>query len=119
MPPRPSPLPNRVAPDGDIVATAARGTMMGNRGGRIHEGFEIRRRSASRRWIACALEFKARRREVMGEGYTELFFLDEATALAAGTARVSNAGATTPPGSPKSGPKSKGSTRRRARTRWT
>jgi hypothetical protein len=81
---RPSPLPNRVAPDGSISANPARGGMMGNRGGRIHEGFAIKRRFASKAWIACVLNFKDRHRDVMADGYTELFFLDEATALAAG-----------------------------------
>ena len=59
---------------------------MGNRGGRIHNANrEIVPQYASRRWIACLLEFKGRRRTVMSPGhYTELFFLDEATALAAG-----------------------------------
>lgn len=80
------PLRNRVLPDGEIVALAARGTFMGNRGGAIHnDRREIVRPYASRRWIACVLEFKGRRRAVMSPGrYTELFFLDEATALAAG-----------------------------------
>lgn len=82
--PRPSPLPNRVTPFGAIVATAARGTMLGNRGGRIHGAHEIIRRQASPRWISCHLSFKGRRRRVMSSGYTELFFLDEATAFAAG-----------------------------------
>jgi hypothetical protein len=58
---------------------------MGSRGGRLHnEQQQLVRVSAGRRWIACVLEFKGRRREVMGPGYTELFFLDEASALAAG-----------------------------------
>jgi hypothetical protein len=59
---------------------------MGNRGGRIHdEARRIgRRRWASRQWIACVCQFKGRRREVFGPGYTELFFRDEPTALAAG-----------------------------------
>ncbi len=81
------PLQNRVRPEGDIVATPARGTMMGNRGGRIHTADQrlTRRRWASRAWIACLLEYKDWHREVMQPGsYTELFFLDEATALAAG-----------------------------------
>lgn len=81
------PLQNRVTPFGDIVATSARGTMMGNRGGPLHD--EDRRLGAVRWrtkvWITCLLEFKGRRREVMTPGrYTELFFLDEVTALAAG-----------------------------------
>jgi hypothetical protein len=81
------PLQNRVTPFGEIVAVPKRGTLMGNRGGRFHTPDKAltRRRWASRRWIACVLEFKGRRREVMAPGrYTELFFLDEATALAAG-----------------------------------
>ncbi|MDF2234010.1 hypothetical protein P2H44_15730 [Albimonas sp. CAU 1670] len=87
------PLENRVDPSGEIRAVRARGTLMGNRGGRIHlaadpetgEGPRLgRRRWASRQWICCVLSFKGRRRQVMGPGYTELFFLDEATALAAG-----------------------------------
>ena len=59
---------------------------MGNRGGAIHnQNREIVRQYASRRWIACLLEFKGRRRTVMApDRYTELFFLDEAVALAAG-----------------------------------
>ncbi len=81
---RPSPLPNRVTPWGGIEAHPARGTLMGNRGGRLHDGFALVRHRAGRRWIACALCFRGRRRTVMGTGYTELFFLDEAVALAAG-----------------------------------
>ncbi len=81
---RPSPLPNRVTPFGEIVADPARCGWMGNRGGRIHEGFRIARAQASRRWIICRLVWKDWRREVMAAGYTELFFHDEATALAAG-----------------------------------
>ena len=80
-------LQNRVTPTGDIITTPARGLFMGNRGGRIHNPETktlTRRRWASRRWICCVTEFKNRHREVMGDGYTELFFLDEATALAAG-----------------------------------
>jgi hypothetical protein len=59
---------------------------MGNRGGALHDhNREIVRQYASRRWITCLLEFKERRRSVMSPGhYTELFFLDEAVALAAG-----------------------------------
>ena len=80
------PLRNRVDPCGTIVALAARGTFMGNRGGVLHnQNREIVRQYASRRWITCLLEFKDRRRSVMSPGrYTELFFLDEAVALAAG-----------------------------------
>jgi hypothetical protein len=80
------PLQNRVDPFGRIFRTSARGTMMGNRGGAIHnEQREIVRPYKSRRWITCVLEFRGRHREVMSPGrYTELFFLDEAVAFAAG-----------------------------------
>jgi hypothetical protein len=80
------PLQNRVDPFGKVFRTSARGTMMGNRGGVLHNSDrEIVRGYKSRRWIACVLEFKGRHREVMSERrYTELFFLDEATAFAAG-----------------------------------
>jgi hypothetical protein len=80
------PLQNRVSPAGEIFADPARGTFMGNRGGAIHDDQRrIVRQYASRRWIACVLEFRGRRRTVMSPGrYTELFFLDEAVALAAG-----------------------------------
>lgn len=79
-------LQNRVDPFGEIVAVAARGTFMGNRGGRFHRDNRTlgTRRWASRQWICCRPDFKGRRREVMGAGYTELFFVDEVTALAAG-----------------------------------
>ena len=80
------PLQNRVNPFGTLCAVTTRGTMMGNRGGRIHDPATkmITRRWASKRWIACACAFKGRQRTVMGAGYTELFFLDEVTALASG-----------------------------------
>jgi hypothetical protein len=80
------PLENRVTPCGEILALATRGTFMGNRGGALHnQKREIVRQYASRRWITCLLEFKGRHRTVMSPGrYTELFFLDEAVALAAG-----------------------------------
>lgn len=81
---RPSPLPNRVSPFGEIVAAAARGGWMGNRGGKLHEDFRIVRIQASNRWICCQLRFRGRKRDAMASGYTELFFLDEATAFAAG-----------------------------------
>ncbi len=80
------PLQNRVTPDGEILALAARGTLMGNRGGRLHDpdSRTLIRRWTTRRWIACELHFRGRRHEPMGSGYTSLFFLDEVTALAAG-----------------------------------
>ena len=83
---RPSPLQNRAAPDGSLHAVAARGTLMGNRGGRLHreDGTLGAARWRSRAWICCRLAFRDRHRAVMGAGYTEIFFLDEATALAAG-----------------------------------
>lgn len=81
-------LQNRVDPFGEILATPARGTFMGNRGGCFHDHHQqlTQARWASRQWITCLLEFKDRRRNpLMQPGlYTELFFLDEATALAAG-----------------------------------
>jgi len=80
------PLQNRVDPFGNIFRTHARGTMMGNRGGALHNrDREIVRSYKTRRWITCVLEFRGRYRKVMSEGrYTELFFLDEAVAFAAG-----------------------------------
>lgn len=81
------PLQNRVTPEGEIIATSHRGLLMGNRGGAFHAADRIigTRRWATRQWIACVLDFKGRHREVMQPSrYTELFFLDEATALAAG-----------------------------------
>ncbi|MEP0330482.1 MAG: hypothetical protein ABJM26_10300 [Anderseniella sp.] len=80
------PLQNRVRPDGEIVTSPARGMLMGNRGGKLHdrETRTLVRTQSSRQWITCVLQFKSRQREVMGAGYTELFFMDEVTALAAG-----------------------------------
>src|SRR6476646_261897 len=79
------PKQNRVTPAGEIIATPERGTVMGNRG-RLHDaGVKILRPFALKRWLICKLEFKERHRPVMAPNqYTELFFLDEATALAAG-----------------------------------
>jgi hypothetical protein len=79
------PRQNRVTPFGEIVAVPERGSLMGNRG-ILHDADErIRRRWASRAWIACLLEFRERRDPVLAPGhYTRLFFLDEPTALAAG-----------------------------------
>jgi len=80
------PLQNRVDPFGELFTAPARGTFMGNRGGRFHTAARTltARRWASRQWICCALAFKGRHRDVWGRFYTELFFLDEPTALAAG-----------------------------------
>jgi hypothetical protein len=79
------PRHNRVTPLGEIVAHPARGLVFGNRGCLHDDEGHIRRRYAHRAWIACRLSFKDRRRALMQPGrYTELFFLDDATALAAG-----------------------------------
>ena len=80
-------LQNRVTPFGEIVATAERGMFTGNRG-IIHDPATrtlLSKRWATKAWITCVCEFKGRRREVMAaRSWTELFFLDEATAFAAG-----------------------------------
>jgi hypothetical protein len=81
------PLQNRVLPSGEIVAIAARGMFVGNRG-IIHDPATktlLKKRWSSDAWLTCALEFRGRRREAMQrQSWTELFFLDEATAFAAG-----------------------------------
>ena len=86
MPQARSPLQNRVDPFGELHAVAERGGLMGNRGGRIHR--DDRTLSGSRwktkHWLICVCAFKGRQRDVWGQFYTELFFLDEPTALAAG-----------------------------------
>lgn len=79
------PRQNRVNPWGEIVATPARGAWMGNRGALHNAAGRIVRHHRGMRWIICVLRFKGRQRTLMTPGhYTELFFLDEATALAAG-----------------------------------
>jgi len=80
------PLQNRVTPIGDLVADPARGLVYGNRGCLHDASGRIRRRYAGKRWIACRLEFRGwHRSPLLQPGrFTELFFLDEATALAAG-----------------------------------
>jgi len=80
------PLQNRVTPSGDIIATPHRGLFTGNRG-IIHDPATktLTRRWTNQAWLICVCEFRGRRRKVMGgRSWTELFFLDEATALAAG-----------------------------------
>jgi hypothetical protein len=81
------PLQNRVTPFGDILAIEQRGLFTGNRG-IIHDPATktlLARRWTSKAWIVCACEYKGQRRTVMGgRSWTELFFLDEAVALAAG-----------------------------------
>jgi hypothetical protein len=81
------PLQNRLTPLGDIVTTPHRGLLTGNRG-IIHDPATrtlLNRRWTNKAWIVCVCDFRGRRRDVMGtRSWTELFFLDEATALAAG-----------------------------------
>jgi hypothetical protein len=81
------PLQNRVTPSGEIIATPHRGMFTGNRG-IIHDPATrtlLRKRWSSPAWLTCVCEFRGRRRAVMARrSWTELFFLDEATALAAG-----------------------------------
>jgi len=80
------PRRNRVTPLGELIAAPARGLVYGNRGCLHDDQGRIRRRHAVKRWIACRLEFRGwQRGPMMQPGrFTELFFLDEATALAAG-----------------------------------
>lgn len=75
-----------MTPLGELIATPERGLVYGNRGCLHDEHGVIRRSYATKRWIACRLSFRGRRRSpLMAPGrFTELFFLDEATALAAG-----------------------------------
>jgi hypothetical protein len=81
-----SPLCNRVTPYGELIAVPERGLVYANRGCLHDPSGSIRRRYAVRRWIACRLEFHGRRRAglMMPGRYTELFFLDDVTAMAAG-----------------------------------
>jgi hypothetical protein len=79
------PLQNRVTPLGELIADPGRGLVYGNRGCLHDETGRIRRRSATKRWIACRLEFRGWKLATAPAGkFTELFFLDEATAFAAG-----------------------------------
>lgn len=79
-------LQNRATPTGDLVAEPGRGLVFGNRGCLHDETGHVRRRFAGRRWIACRLQFGGRYRgpSMLPGRYTPLFFLDEATAFAAG-----------------------------------
>ena len=81
------PLQNRVTPAGEIIATPHRGLFTGNRG-IIHDPTTktlLKKRWSCPAWLTCVCEFRGRWREVMGgRSWTELFFLDEATAFAAG-----------------------------------
>ena len=80
------PLQNRVTPLGELIADPARGLVYGNRGCLHDETSRIRRRYNGKRWIACRLAFKGWHRSALLQAgkFTELFFLDEATAFAAG-----------------------------------
>ena len=79
------PLQNRVVPQGKIERSSARGTLMGNRGVLHNANKELKRSFKAKAWITCLLDFKGRKRELMSpNAYTELFFLDEVTAFAAG-----------------------------------
>ncbi|MCM0612166.1 hypothetical protein KFJ24_06705 [Marinobacter sediminum] len=79
------PLQNRVTPDGSVKRYSAKGTFMGNRGVLHDSRKELKRQFKTKAWITCLLEFKGRKRELMSpNAYTELFFLDEVTAFAAG-----------------------------------
>ena len=80
------PLQNRVTPLGELIAVSERGLVYGNRGCLHDDAGRIRRFSATKRWIACRLRFRGWHRSPLMRpgGFTELFFLDEATALAAG-----------------------------------
>lgn len=81
------PLQNRVTPEGHIIVDPHRGLFTGNRG-IIHDPATrtlLKKRWSTSAWLTCVLEFRGRRREVMARrSWTELFFLDEATAFAAG-----------------------------------
>lgn len=78
-------LQNRCDPFGQIIKTSARGSLMGNRGVIHNKNKEITHVFKHKAWITCVLEFKGRKRTVMtADRWTELFFLDEATAFAAG-----------------------------------
>jgi hypothetical protein len=79
-------LQNRVTPLGELIAAPARGLVYGNRGCLHDADGRIRRPYAGKRWISCRLAFRGwHRAPLMQPGrFTELFFLDEATAFAAG-----------------------------------
>jgi len=76
-----------MTPMGEIIATPEKGTFFGNRGGALHDDEKqlTRKRWVNQHWLVCVLDFRGRKRHVMSpRRYTELFFLDEAVALAAG-----------------------------------
>lgn len=79
------PIPNRVDPWGNILAVSARGTFLGNRGILHNAQKQIVKPYQHHSWVTCRLKFKNRKRKIMSpRAYTELFFLDESTAFAAG-----------------------------------
>jgi hypothetical protein len=80
------PLRNRVTPLGDVIATPERGLVYGNRGCLHNRAGEVVRRAATRRWIACRLAYRGWYQGATPRPgrFTGLFFLDDATALAAG-----------------------------------
>ena len=79
------PLQNRVTPFAQIAALPGRGLLTGNRGILHDDARRIVRPWQVRRWIACRLDVPGRRRQLMEpHTWTELFFLDEAAAFAAG-----------------------------------
>src|SRR3954469_24253910 len=79
------PRQNRVTPFGDLIAAPERGLFLGNRGVLHDDAGPLRHTRQGKRWTVCLLAFRDRKRAVMTPGrYTGLFFLDEATALAAG-----------------------------------
>jgi len=79
------PRQNRVTPFGELIAVPDRGLFWGNRGALLDSAGRLARYSRGRAWAICVLEFKGRRREQWAPGrLTELYFLDEATGLAAG-----------------------------------
>jgi hypothetical protein len=76
---------DRVAPDGSLHAVSARGLLWGNRGPLLDAHGDLARHSRGRGWVCCLLDFGGRHRDQWRPGrLTELYFLDEATALAAG-----------------------------------
>src|ERR1700738_42011 len=88
----PRPLQNRVTPFGDVVAISLRGLYTGNRG-IIHDPATkslLGRRWTTKAWLVCVLDYKGRRRELMGgRSWTELFFLEQLWRLPAGPGRSS------------------------------
>ena len=76
---------NRIDPWGCLHAVSTRGSLLGNRGKLHNDDLKIVRQSDRKAWVSCELEFNGRKREVFGNStYSELFFLDEATAFSAG-----------------------------------